>query len=79
MNITIRYYGQLAEIAGCTEETQQLEHPFSLSQLTEKIQAKNPAIRELALTTAVNNRVFPLEKNLNEGDCVDLFPPFSGG
>lgn len=79
MNITIRYYGQLAEIAGCAEETQQLEHPFSLRQLIEKIEAANPAIGELAVTMAVNNRVSNPEKNLNDGDNVDLFPPFSGG
>lgn len=79
MIITIRYYGQLAEIAGCAEETQQLEHPISLRELTEKIKARNPAFAKLATTTAVNNRVFAPEKQLSEGDQVDLFPPFAGG
>lgn len=79
MNVHIRYFGQLAEIAEKSEE--QLDFPDNarLEDIFRKMHTIYPAMQAVAVSAAVNNESAEREEMLNDSDQVDLFPPFAGG
>jgi molybdopterin converting factor small subunit len=79
MNITIRYYGQLAEITGQTEESLAIADSASLGESIENLRQRYPAMQTVAISAARNNETAEPETILADGDQIDLFPPFAGG
>ncbi len=77
--ITLRFYGQLAEMAGTPEEEMPLLRPITAGELTEKLREKRPVFRTLAISLARNNRNADRETTVEPGDHVDVFPPYAGG
>jgi len=79
MNVSVRYYGQLAEIAESEEEHYQFEHGAKVRDLLSDVHRKHPEAGTVAITVALNDQFSGEETALHEGDRVDLFPPFAGG
>jgi len=79
MNITIRYYGQLAEITGQTEERLSITDSTSLGESIENLKQRYPAMQTVAISAARNDETAEPETKLTDGDQIDLFPPFAGG
>jgi molybdopterin converting factor small subunit len=75
----MRYYGEVAELAGCTEENMEYQHNTTAETAVNIVRDRYPAIQKLQLTLAVNNGLTNGKHSLSDGDTIDLFPPFSGG
>lgn len=75
----MRYYGEVAEIAGCKEENIQFQQENTSKEALSIILKRYPAIQRLQITLALNNQLINGDRNLKDGDTIDLFPPFSGG
>jgi molybdopterin converting factor small subunit len=80
--ITVRYHALLRERLGCAAETLPFEASTSTARaLLERLGARDPALAGLTphLHVAVNDALVSRECALNDGDTVDLMPPFGGG
>lgn len=79
MNITINYFGQLAEISGSKEASYSLEKA-TINGLFEQIDKVKPEITKKIFAVFVNNKkVSNYNETLNVNDVVCLMPPFAGG
>jgi molybdopterin converting factor subunit 1 len=79
MEVTIKYFGAIAEQTGVQEEQLNLaEVGTNLNDLREHCLKKYSGISELSFQLAVNQE---LEKatELKDGDEVAFLPPFAGG
>ncbi|MCC3277092.1 MULTISPECIES: MoaD/ThiS family protein [unclassified Arthrobacter] len=84
----IRYFGAAKAAAGTEEETLD-EGPLTLGELAEKLGAKYPAAGPgvPVLATVIARSTFLVNETaaqdramlLQEGDVVDILPPFAGG
>lgn len=79
MNVHIRYFGQLAEIAEKSEEQFDFPDGTRLEDVFRKMHTHYPAMQAVSVSAAVNNESAEPEVELNDSDQVDLFPPFAGG
>jgi molybdopterin synthase sulfur carrier subunit len=77
MNLKIRYFGLLAEITNCSEETLQFSKS-SVSDLLELLFAKYPELREKDFQVAQDLEIVSKDTLLLESE-IALLPPFSGG
>lgn len=80
MEVTIKYFGMIAEL------TQKKEARFPLDQTidtTEKLQqyleGLYPEIKNIAFSIALNQKLINKNEALNDGDEIALLPPFAGG
>lgn len=81
MEITVRYYAQAREAAGCDEERIALEAGLSVRALWEHLSARYPALAALGtgVSFAVGASPTSREQVLEPGDVVSILPPVSGG
>ncbi len=77
MEITILFFGQLAEVTG--KSSQKLSDITDTDELKKKLQQQYPALVELTFSIAVNKKIIQQKTLLNPEDEVALLPPFSGG
>ncbi|TVR36722.1 MAG: MoaD/ThiS family protein [Cryomorphaceae bacterium] len=77
--ITLRFYGQLAELAGTEAEEKALHKSITAGELLEEIRRDRPVFRRLSMTIACNDRNVSRQHIVEPGDVVDVFPPFAGG
>ncbi|MEP2936153.1 MAG: MoaD/ThiS family protein [Gilvibacter sp.] len=77
MNITIKYFGLLAEIAKRSDETITFTKT-TVSELLEVLYEKYPELKEKDFQVAQNLEIVPKDAVLTEAD-IALLPPFSGG
>ncbi|MBL4663362.1 MAG: MoaD/ThiS family protein [Flavobacteriaceae bacterium] len=77
MNLNIKYFGLLAEISGCSEETMEFSKT-TVSDLIETLFEKYPALKEKDFQVAQNLEITPKEMPITESE-IALLPPFSGG
>ena len=77
MQLNIKYFGLLAEITNCSEETI-LFDKSSIGELIETILYKYPKLRSKDFQVAQNNEIVA-KKTMVTGDDIALLPPFSGG
>ena len=78
MKVNVKYFGQVAEAAGKTEEKIELEKGASLREFKlrqiEQYQIPDPDSVQIAV-----NQDLVDDKELNEGDEIAFLPPFAGG
>ncbi|BDD09530.1 hypothetical protein FUAX_19620 [Fulvitalea axinellae] len=77
MKITIRYFGMLAEVTGCDEESVDVSVK-TVRELLESLYGKYPALEGKDFQVAQNNEIVPMDSTLASGELA-LLPPFSGG
>lgn len=77
MHITIKYFGQIAEVTNKEEES--LEFSGSLvSELLETLHSKYNTLKTKEFQIAQNQELVAVETELT-GDDIALLPPFAGG
>ena len=77
MNITIKYFGQIAEVTQTEEES--LEFSGSLvSELIETLHSKYDTLKNKDFQVAQNQELISIETELT-GAEIALLPPFAGG
>ncbi|WP_339893694.1 MoaD/ThiS family protein [uncultured Algibacter sp.] len=77
MHITIKYFGQIAEITQKEEES--LEFSGSLvSDLIETLHSKYDTLKNKDFQVAQNQELISIETELT-GAEIALLPPFAGG
>lgn len=78
MNLTIKYFGQLAECTGKNHEVLQEEFE-SVKALKTVLNTKYPALKEHEFVIAVDQKIADDQEILTTEAEVALLPPFSGG
>ena len=72
----MRYFAQLREQAGCSEEEVEVSEGTTVEQLHDLL---FPPPERLPVVLAVNQHYVPGAHLLNEGDEVAFIPPLGGG
>lgn len=77
MYITIKYFGQIAEVTKLEEEV--IEFSGSLiSELLDALYSKYPALKNKDFQVAQNQELVSFETKIT-GNEIALLPPFAGG
>lgn len=80
MEINIKYFGIIADIALKTEEVIILENDFTTLKLVQsKIEIKYPKILDINYSIAVNKKFLQNDIPLKNNDTIAFLPPFAGG
>ncbi|MFT5102760.1 MAG: molybdopterin synthase sulfur carrier subunit [Candidatus Latescibacterota bacterium] len=77
MEVTIKYFGLLAEVTNQNEETLVFSST-SISELLEALYIKYPALKEKDFQVAQNLEIVSKEASITATE-IALLPPFSGG
>ena len=77
MNITIKYFGQIAEVTELTNETISFSSHL-VSDLITYLYTKYPELKNRCFKIAQNQELVSEETKLT-GDDIALLPPFAGG
>jgi molybdopterin synthase sulfur carrier subunit len=77
MNLNIKYFGLLAEITQCPEESLEFSKT-RVSDLLEELYKKYPGLKEKDFQVAQNLELVSKDANLISTE-IALLPPFSGG
>ncbi len=77
MEIKVRYFGQLAEFTGKSEEIMTQDFK-TLEGLKLFLFDRYPKLKEVHFKMAQDNSIEPESSEL-KGTLIDLLPPFSGG
>lgn len=77
MNISINYFGLIAEITHCHKESVEFSGSTIL-ELRECLYQKYPALKQISFQVA-QNQVLVNDKTSITGKEIALLPPFSGG
>jgi molybdopterin converting factor small subunit len=75
--ITLKFYGVLAEIAG-TGQTK-LYDLHSVDELRSHVKSAYPGMEKHNFVFAVNNKLSQGNTVIGHGSTVAVMPPFSGG
>lgn len=77
MNLNIKYFGLIAEVTQCNEETLEITETTVYAFL-DVLYEKYPNLKDKDFQIALNNEL--ISKNeLITGSEIALLPPFSGG
>ncbi len=77
MNISIKYFGLIAEITQCNQEYIDFSKG-SLNELLAELYIKYPRLKEKDFQVAQDQELITNETLLN-GEELALLPPFAGG
>jgi len=77
MILNIKYFGLLAEVTACNDESIEFSNA-SVSELLNVLFEKYPRLKEMDFQIAQNNEIISKE-SLVSGNEIALLPPFSGG
>ncbi len=77
MKIKIKYFGQLTEIIGKTEDEISTKSE-NIIDLKKDLMKLHPVLKEYTIQIAQNNKIIG-EKDILNSSQIDIFPPFSGG
>ncbi|NMH88746.1 MoaD/ThiS family protein [Flavivirga algicola] len=77
MHITIKYFGQIAEITQKGEESLEFSGAL-ISELMEQLYEKYVPLKDKDFKVAQNQELVPLETQVS-GNEIALLPPFAGG
>jgi molybdopterin synthase sulfur carrier subunit len=78
MQLTIKYFGMLAEATTINEEHLQTE-VCSVSQLVKKLKNKYPKLGNTDFKVAIDQQLVDQSHIINSEVEVALLPPFAGG
>ncbi|MBN4047128.1 MoaD/ThiS family protein [bacterium AH-315-P13] len=77
MQLTVKYFGLIAEVTQCSEE----QFEFSgilINELLETVYIKYPKLKEKDFQVAQNNEIVSKDKIVSHTE-IALLPPFAGG
>ncbi|MCD2257738.1 MoaD/ThiS family protein [Psychroserpens luteolus] len=77
MILTIKYFGMLAEVTECAEETITFSES-TVSELLKMLLAKYPALEKKEFQVAQNQTLVSEDAQILNSEIV-LLPPFAGG
>ena len=78
MRVTLKYFGELAEITGFSEESIELDESVNSNFLLENLE-KRFDFSKVDFKLAINKRITQNPIALKSGDEIALLPPFAGG
>ena len=80
MEITIQYFGVIADITKKREEQFHFdEATITLTGLKVVLEQRYPEIGKAVCSLAVNQKIAAEDRDIQAGDEIALLPPFSGG
>ena len=80
MEITVKYFGIIADIAQKQEEVFFIEDELNTFKLLQsEIDIKYPKILDINYSVAINKKFTNCDVVLKNNDIVALLPPFAGG
>ncbi|MCF6132621.1 MoaD/ThiS family protein [Flavobacterium wongokense] len=80
MEITVKYFGIIADITQKKEELFFVENDSNtLKTLQSEIEIKYPKILDINYSVAINKKIANRETELKDRDEVAFLPPFAGG
>jgi len=80
MDIQIRYFAELKQLAGAEQESFRADSAMTAGQLYQALRDKHGfRFDQQTLRVAINGRFDDWEHALQQGDEVSFLPPFSGG
>ena len=77
MKITIKYFGQIAEVTQLEEESLEFSGTL-ISELLDLLYSKYNVLKNKDFQVAQNQEIVSIETELT-GSEIALLPPFSGG
>lgn len=77
MNMNIKYFGLLAEITSCREESIEIERS-TVNDLLEVLFEKYPGLKDKDFQVAQDQELIAKDAEIT-GSEIALLPPFSGG
>ena len=77
MSTNIKYFGLLAEITSCREESLG-NSPSTVNELLEVLFEKYPGLKEKDFRVAIDQQLVTEDTQITGGE-IALLPPFSGG
>ena len=77
MQLNIKYFGLIAELTKCNEETLEFSK-MTIAELIEALFAKYPELENKDFQVAQNQEIVSKEAAVS-GEELALLPPFSGG
>ena len=77
MNISIKYFGLIAEITQCKEETINFSKG-ELKELLDYLYSKYPGLKGKEFQVSQNQELISNKTNIT-GEELALLPPFAGG
>lgn len=79
MNISIQYFGQIAEALNKEAETLELNDGADIEELTELLLSIHPKLQEFVFKISVNLSIPEQNIIISENDKIAILPPFAGG
>jgi len=79
MIITLKYFGQLAEILHKQQEEMQIELPLSISALRKIKETEHPSLAKSDYRIAVDQVLVDDDFEINTAAEIAFLPPFAGG
>ncbi len=84
MRLALRYFAGLREAMGCEAEQLEAAGVRCVADLIGLLQRRDAAgaaafADAARIHVAINGVIASRESGLRDGDCVDLFPPVTGG
>ncbi len=78
MQLTIKYFGMLAETTKVSEEKLHTD-TCTVAQLVEKLKQQYPKLNDTDFKIAIDQQLVGLNHNISTEAEVALLPPFAGG
>jgi molybdopterin synthase sulfur carrier subunit len=79
MNVSVKYFGALAEAINKESEQLEIGKDSCLNDFSELVESLYPQLQEHVFKIAVNQNIADDNIKINENDEVALLPPFAGG
>ena len=77
MQLTIKYFGLIAEVIKCSEEQLEFSGTY-INELIETVYLKYPKLKETDFQVAQNNEIVSKDVKVTQVE-IALLPPFAGG
>lgn len=79
MQIKLKYFGEIAELIGSTEEVIKVDEGYYSNHLCNLLEKKHSGINSINYRIAINQAISNDTVVLNEADEVAFLPSFAGG
>lgn len=79
MTIELQYFGLIAELVGCQQESLTLATVTTVGELKAALFEKYPPLSSVYFTLAVNQKMASENTPIDATSEIALLPPFAGG